>query len=363
MVNIFQASLHCSKILAREEVFRPAFIPKVVLHRKAEIQKIADTIRPLMEGRTPENLFIYGDSGTGKTATVQYVLRQLGEHTSRTKAIYVNCWQHHTRMEIYSLIASAIGEILPRRGLATDEVFERILEAMGRENLRCVIVLDELDGLLFHKEGKFLHDIARAANGQPRFSLIGISNNADALDGLDARIDSSVGFYSLEFRRYNRSEMADILSQRAEGSLAANSWGAKVIDACAVRAVLNKGGAHLGLEMLLKATREAERGCKLRIGLEDVETASDALGVDDSAPSLMVPESSLAKGEKLVMELLDRDETDPASLYSAFRRKMRKSPRQIRNYVRSLQARGLVAVCQTSSHSGGRKLVKLGVLA
>ena len=363
MVNIFQATLHCSKILAREEVFSPQFAPKEILHRKDEVQRIANAIRPLTEGRTPDNLLILGGSGSGKTAAIQYVLKQLNAHTSRTKAIYVNCWQHHTRMAIYSMIANAIGEILPRRGLATDEVFDRIMEVMDKEGLRCVIVLDELDGLFFHGEGHFLHDILRAGSGKPLFGILAISNNPDVLKGLDERIADTVSFSKFVFKPYSQVQMEEILAKRAEEGLLPNSWDQIVIKVCAFISASAGGNLHNGLEVLLKSAKEAERNRSLRVGMEDVSKVGFSKAGADSTftPEAGRPLSSLSEGERLILELLRNGETDSTALYAQFCQKLPRSARQMRNYLMMLEARHIVKsrIAEKDSPIGNRKLVSL----
>ena len=342
MVNIFQATYHCSGILANEEVFRPQFFPKQPLHRDVEIKTLAIAIRPLIDGKTPNNLFVYGDSGTGKTALVRYVLQQLNEHTRRTKTIFVNCWQCHTRMSIYSLIAEAIGEVLPRRGLATDEVFARIMEMMQKENHRIVIVLDELDGLLFHGEEKLLYDLTRAGTGKPLFGIIGISNNENLLRGLDQRIESSLSFIKLGIRHYTKAQIAEILTERARIGLTPGSWDMGTINACASHSATRNGHMHFGMDILLKAAKEAQTTNKRRIGPDDIEMACSARdGNGHSADSEVLP-SSLNDGERLVLEILKQGEIDSTSLYALFNRKKHMGIRQIRNYIKTLEARDLI---------------------
>ena len=362
-MNIFQASVHCSKILAKEEVFRPPFIPKVVLHRNDEIKRIADALRPLTEGRTPQNLLILGGSGSGKTAAIQFVLRQLNEHTSRTKAIYVNCWQHHTRMAIYSMIAHAIGEILPRRGLATDEVFDRIMETMDKEGLRCVIVLDELDGLIFHQEGQFIHDILRAGSGKPLFGIVAISNNPGVLKGLDQRVVDTASFSTLVFKPYSQFQMEEILARRADEGLLPNSCGGSVIKVCAFISASRGGNLHHGMEVLLRSAKEAEKGLKMRIETDDVARIGFSQAGTDAAigAETGVPISSLSEGERLILELLKEGETDSGVLYAQFCKKLPRSSRQMRNYLMMLEARHIVKsrIAEKDSPIGNKKLVSL----
>jgi len=82
------------------------------------MREIAEAVKPLIDGRQPDNLFIHGDSGTGKTTCVKHVLKEMEEYTSRVRTVYANCWEYSTRMAAYSLIVNALKEILPRSGLS-----------------------------------------------------------------------------------------------------------------------------------------------------------------------------------------------------------------------------------------------------
>lgn len=57
----------------------PEFYPM----RKKELDEIADAIRPLLENRKGENLFICGPNGSGKMSLMKYVLKRLAKENSR----------------------------------------------------------------------------------------------------------------------------------------------------------------------------------------------------------------------------------------------------------------------------------------
>ncbi|MEM4255326.1 MAG: AAA family ATPase [Candidatus Norongarragalinales archaeon] len=338
-----------ASLVTREEVLMPEYYPAELLHREAEMQAIAEAIKPLIDGRQPDNLFIHGDSGTGKTTCVKHVLKEMEEYTSRVRTVYANCWEYSTRMAVYSLIVNQLKEILPRRGLATDEVFNRITEVMEKEGVRVLVVLDELDGLFFHNEEKLLYELSRAGKGKPFFGIIGISNDPYLLVNKDMRIKSSVRFTDFEFKHYNKQQMAEILAERAKAGLLPGSWGKDVIEACAEKAVARKSNVRVGLELLWKAAKHADKQDKKKITVEDVE-AVDGKTLYDSKNMLVeecsfeIRSKSLTEEEKLILEILKTGEKQSSELYLAFCKKLTRTKRQIRNYLKALEAKNLVVI-------------------
>ena len=152
----------------------------------AQVQ-LRDAIKPFFEGRQTENLILHAEAGKDMTEAIMRVLKGF-ERSSRVKVVYVDCWRHSTRMAVYSLIARAIGEMLPRRGLARDEVFDRIIEMMEKDGARVLLVLDGLEGLFHNGEERLLDD---ACGKEKLFGVVGITNDAR----LRARIGTEFGCY------------------------------------------------------------------------------------------------------------------------------------------------------------------------
>ncbi|VVB59825.1 ORC1-type DNA replication protein 1 [uncultured archaeon] len=333
-------------IIIKEEALMPEYFPEELVHRDAEMNAVAEAVKPLINCRQPENIFVYGDSGTGKTTCMKHILKELEGHTFRVETVYANCWEHSTRMAVYSLIVNALRVILPRRGLATDEVFDRILEAMEKKNVRVLVVLDELDGLFFHNEERLLHDLACAGKGKPFFGIIGISNDRHLFAEKDIRIKSSLRLTELEFKHYTSEQMSDILTERANMGLLPGSWDKRVMDECAKRAVDKNSNVRIGLELLWKAAKHADKQNKKKITIEDVEFAGAKM-VYDSKSHVVESEfelrsKSLSDEERLILEILKNGAKTSSEVYPAFCRKMMRTKRQIRNYVKALEAKKLI---------------------
>ena len=83
-------------VLRSKSYLTTSHMPDRPIGRDSEIQRIADSLRPLAGREVPENLLVYGPSGAGKTTCVKHVLSKLEEET-RVKTVYINCWQYSTQ--------------------------------------------------------------------------------------------------------------------------------------------------------------------------------------------------------------------------------------------------------------------------
>jgi cell division control protein 6 len=331
MPNFFDGADRGSSIIKAEEVLLPDYMPDELLHRDRELQAIADAIKPLLGRRTPYNLFIHGSSGSGKTTCVKYILKQLSEHSSGVLPVYVNCWENPTQMSVYNRIIEEMRLPLPRRGLATDEIFDRIMQYVRNYKKPILLVLDEMDGL---RHDKLLYVVSRSNEQRLTFGIIGISNNKALLSRLDSRVRSSLRFSEMEFRPYSEEQLLSILRIRAERALEPGSFDGRLLTKV-VRSV-EDGSARVALERLWKAAKYAEKAGHQKVMLQDVE---DILAEE---PAFKLPELKLSTEEMLIVELLRGGELESSELYGRFIKKIPKTKRQIRNYLDLLEKKGIV---------------------
>ena len=331
MPNYFDGTDPERGLIASEEVLLPDYMPDDIRHRERELQAIADSIKPLLSRRTPANLFIHGMSGTGKTTCVKHIMRQLAEHSSAVLPVYVNCWANQTQMAVYNRIVEEMRLPLPRRGLAADEIFDRILQFSKNYKKPILLVLDEMDGL---RHDQLLYMVSRSNEQRLTFGIIGLSNNKALLSRLDARVRSSLRFSEMEFVKYSEEQLAFILRTRAERALSPGSFDARLLSKIA-RSV-EDGSARVAIERLWKAAKRAEKAGRPKIMLQDLE---DALSEE---PKFKLPELQLSTEELLLVEILKAGEMGSSDLYDRFREKIPKTKRQIRNYLESLEKKGLI---------------------
>ena len=260
-MNIFRRDSSENKILRDEPSLLPDFLPDELPGREREIKELAYCLSPAAEGRQPEHALLVGPPGTGKTAVSKFVLKQLTEYSSRPLPLYINCWQYQSRFAIFSMLANELGEPMPRRGLAADEVFSRVIEIAKKEGRIPIIILDEADRLETHEEGiQVLYDLCRAGeiHSLPA-GIIAITNDGGFHMRLDSRIRSSFVQHTFKFTPYTVPQIKEILRRRAKPAFFDGALGEDVIPLCAAIAFKAGGDARIALSLLLSSGKAAER--------------------------------------------------------------------------------------------------------
>ncbi len=359
MTNIFRRMEDRDdySVFKEERVLKPEYLPDDILHRETEIRELVSILQPFVHSRSPENVFVFGPPGTGKTVTCRYVLNQLEEYTSKVRGFYINCWEYNTRYSIFSKIGEELGLILPRRGLSADEVLYRIVDGYRHEGLNgMVIVLDEVDRLFVNKdEGNVLYDLARATeNIGVNISIIIISNYRDFLINLDPRIRSSLMFKTIEFEPYSITALKDILRERSHIAFRPGVLDDDVIPLCAALGVKFGGDARVALTALWLAGREADREGSKHVTVNHVNRVKDQ--VFDFVLNTKIVLNPL---EKKILSIIDGREWVSGDLYRELKeRGIQLTDRSFRNYLKRLHELGLISVEETR-HPSGRGMTRV----
>ncbi len=275
-----------SRIFKNRDILRPDYIPDTLPHRENEIRKLAQILAPILREERPNNVFIYGLTGTGKTAVTLFVLKHIDKKTKELNISfqysYINCRQSDTPYRILSELASSLGIRVPFTGLATSEVYKRIIRALELKKRLLLIVLDEIDFIIKKHGDDLLYKLVRINDvlKNSKVSLIGITNDVNFVERLDPRIRSSLGEEEIIFSPYNALQLEDILRQRAREAFHDNVLGEGVIELCAAIAAREHGDARRALDLLRVAGELAEREGARRVTIEHVYKARDELERD-----------------------------------------------------------------------------------
>jgi cell division control protein 6 len=346
-----------SKIFKNEEVLSPEYLPDFLPHREDKIKHLAENLLPVVEKRIPQNTFIFGSPGTGKTACTRFVFREFEEY-SGIKTIYVNCWDYKTAVAIFGKISSELGIFVQRRGLGKDEILERLIETCNKLGKGLVVCLDEVDQLVFHDDTA-LYDLLRLNQYvKVPIGLIFISNNQFVFSNVDARVRSSLNVEEIEFKPYSFLEMKDILEERAK--LAFTAFESAAILLAANHAVQNGGDVRIGLECLMKAGREAERENSNKVCASHVKAVLQTV-------KLVKPEilkEKLNLDEKIILQILDeKKRIFSGELYSEYCKKIEYpvSERRFRDFLNHLKEIGLLNILGRKRGVVGRRRIVIKI--
>ncbi len=324
--SIFEKFINKSSIFLNHEVLRHDFIPDELPHREEEILKFGEILAPSLRGLKCSNLFVYGKTGTGKTAVARYVLRQLQkkslELNRKVTICYVNCRTIGTEYRILSSMCSAIGVKIPFTGLATAEVLKRFKTRINDLNVSFIVALDEVDVLVKNHGDDMLYALTRINEelSQSKVSVIGISNDLYFKDMLDPRVISSLSEEEIVFKPYTAEQIKDILLQRVRLAFQPNSFPESTLNFCAALAAAEHGDARRALDLVRVAGEIAERKGEKIVREEHVQEAQRKIEHDRVFEVL----SSLPLHSKILlysayMLSKNNNEATTGSLYDVYR--------------------------------------------
>ncbi len=285
--DIFGNLLKIKGLFVNREAMRPTYMPEMLPHRENEINNLASIFVPALKEETPSNVFIYGKTGTGKTAVTKFVGRELlkkGKETGKkVNFIYINCEVVDTQYRLLQNIANHFiddwSERIPFTGWPTDEVFAKLKQMIDKIGGVTVIILDEVDKL---KGDEALYNLSRINSDlkNSKVSIVGLSNDLKFTEFLDPRVKSSLGEENMIFPPYDAGELRDILHQRVEIALREGSIDGEVVPLCAALAAQEHGDARRALDLLRMSAELAERSKSPRITKKYVRQAQNKIEID-----------------------------------------------------------------------------------
>ncbi|MDH5438935.1 MAG: ORC1-type DNA replication protein [Candidatus Bathyarchaeota archaeon] len=263
--DVFERFLKNTRVFRDREVLRHDYIPENLPHREEKIRCLGEIVAPVLKGSRCSNVFVYGKTGTGKTAVIKYVLNRLSdkarEFGAPVKVCYVNCRVAGTEYRVYSSVCDAISVKVPFTGLALGEVFDRLKAGLDSRKFLLMIVLDEIDALVKMRGDMILYELTRineALRGS-RASIVGISNDLRFKEFLDPRVLSSLSEEEIVFKPYDAAELQDILWDRARDAFCDGVLVDGTVGLCAALAAAEHGDARRALDLLRVAGELAER--------------------------------------------------------------------------------------------------------
>jgi cell division control protein 6 len=301
--QVFDQFLTNTYVFRDRDVLRHDYIPEKLPHREEQIKYLGMIVAPLLKMERSSNIFIYGKTGTGKTAVMKYVINRLIQKAVEfgipIKVAYVNCRFAGTEYRILTSLCESIGINVPFTGLAVGEVFDRFREGLEIRETLLIIILDELDELIKTKGDKLLYELTRINESlqDSKTSLVGISNDLRFKELLEPRVLSSLSEEEIVFRPYDASELQDILWKRAELAFSEGVLLRGAVGLCAALAAAEHGDARRALDLLRVAGEVAERDNAKVISEEYVREAEKRIEHDRIIEAL----TNLTSHSKLVL--------------------------------------------------------------
>lgn len=251
----------------KDPLKKDSFTPEKIFHRDDEIDQYITALQDIVVGQSPNNVFIYGPTGVGKTAVTNWIRDKLQERATESNIDLctigpINCRNYKSA---YALATSLVNEFrdpddqLPTSGYSTDTVFSFLYEEIEAVGGNVLIILDEIDNIPPDARNDFLYDLPRAEDNETtpistaEIGLIGISNDLKFVDALEPKVKSTLGEREIKFGPYDANELRDILSYYANIAFKNGVLENDVIPLAAAFTAQERGDVRQGLRILEKA--------------------------------------------------------------------------------------------------------------
>jgi cell division control protein 6 len=277
--DVFDSFVNRVNLFKDREVLRHDYIPDKLPHREDQIRLLGERVAPVLKDARCSNIFIYGKTGTGKTAVTKYVLSHLEakakQYGAQVKFCYINCRMTGSEYRVFAALSQSVGMSIPFTGLSVGEVFDRFRAGLDTSRILFIIVLDEVDALIKEQGDAFMYELTRINEtlAKSKVSIIGISNDLRLKEFLDPRVFSSLSEEELVFRPYDAGELRNILLERSKLSFQEGVLTDSALSICSALAAAEHGDARRALDLLRVAGEVAERNGAKTITEEHVRQA------------------------------------------------------------------------------------------
>jgi cell division control protein 6 len=280
-----------ANIFARKELLKVGHVPEStrIVGRDEEIEAVAAELRPIVQDDPPNNVMIYGKTGTGKSLVARHVTeracRAAEAQGVAVGTVYVDCAQHNTQTRVARTVTRSLNDTaetgfeIPRAGIGSGEYYDYLWEILDTAYDAVIIILDEVDRL---ESDDILMQLSRAresGKADCHLGVIAISNKIEYRDSLNERVKSSLREEEFVFQPYDANQLRDIMSHRRD-AFHDGVLGEDVIPLTAAFAAQEHGDARKAIEILRHAGELAERQESDRIVEDHVRDAQEWAEID-----------------------------------------------------------------------------------
>ena len=361
-------------IFTRESVLRDTYTPDGLVERDRELKEYQNALKPVIKGETPKNIFLYGQTGVGKTIATEMVLDRLEQDQQQydyldVETVTVLCKGLNSSYQVSVKLVNEFrepGEKIPPTGYAPDAVLGMLWNHLrDLEATHVLIVLDEIDSI--GNDDDILYQLPRAnSNGnvppeETKIGVIGISNDFTFRDNLSARVKDSLAEEEIHFPPYDSPQLGNILEQRSAKAFQDGVLADDVIPLCAAFAAQESGSARQALKLMYKAGDLARSRDETEVTEEHVREAEplvQAGKVEDELEALPT-QSHLTLYAVLRLAEQDALPTKSHAIYDEYQQAAAaidadiKTDRTIRDRLSQLSLKGFLDVEERNKGSQG----------
>ena len=263
-----------------------------IVGRDNKIKSLAKNLRKMRTDEVPDNIVMWGETGTGKTLVARHVCERLEVTTQGTDGSIVTAYVNPDPISTYTSTFRKIAEQVnakandpvdvPSLGLSAEHYRNKKLWPIVKKEFPggLVVIIDEIDK---HDEiNEILYTLSRAkSKDDVNFPVvtIGISNDIEFKGDIDSRAQSTLQPKHWTFTPYEEDQLVSILDNRRDAfyqEVLENN----VISEVAELAADEHGDARRAVRLLRNAGEVAdEEGCEI-VTADHVSEADELVEVE-----------------------------------------------------------------------------------
>lgn len=267
------------------------YVPEEILHREEQMREMTYLFKQPLLDRPPENILIYGRSGTGKTMTILQMTKYLKQECNRRSinnihTFYINCSKAKTPITIVKRLCQQVG--IRESINDSEELMIKFLKKIDETKNYIIIILDEIDKLKHDQDKDWvIRYLVRAREGyqfgtssitNSSIGLICIVNDTRFAEKLNVGTMESFGkTHIIRFPAYTEKQLYDILKVRADRSLEKNSISDKLIHELAKYSKDLNAEARTAIQLLRESAIIAEQKNTNKITVDNIITAKQKI--------------------------------------------------------------------------------------
>lgn len=290
-------------IFDEENALRDSYQPNELVERDAELREYRNALQPVINGARPKNIFLYGQTGVGKTIATQLIMDKLIQGQAQyddleLEVVNLVCKSlsssYQVTAHLVNKFRSPDDQIKPT-GYPTGMINQMLWDHLNDlDATHCLIILDEIDAI--GNDDDILYELPRCNDNdnvsETFVGVIGISNDFTFRDNLSARVKDSLCDEEIHFAPYDANQLRNILKDRAEKAfrdtefvdpesdskeITSDTLTGDVIPLCSAFAAQDSGSARQALKLLYKAGDLARSNGQSQVDEEHVREASDLI--------------------------------------------------------------------------------------
>ena len=260
-------------IFRAKEVLRPSYLPDRLLHREEHIDRLTGVLAGAVRAGSPVNVVLFGPLGTGKTATVKHVSRDL---ETRAHVVYINSEIFDTPYRVVAYLARKFNKRVPMIGWPAEMLYAELKSAIDAEERHVIVIVDEFEMLVHNGDETFAYLVRLNSElKQAQVSFVCLADDLSFSKFQNSKARSAASWKGLRFLPYTTEELKDILYDRAQRAFVEDALEGSVIPLCAALANSGQGDAGYALELLLISGEIAEQSGVKPVNADHVRYASE----------------------------------------------------------------------------------------